>query len=99
MLLEPAPSHDDVADAYPLSPLQHGMLFHYVQSGAHTGVDVEQLEGRLHEALDVPIWLAAWQTITSRHPILRTRFRWEGVETPRQEVIRTVTPPIEVRDV
>ena len=46
--------HDPLAsDHYPLSPLQHGMLFHYVQSGRHTGVDIEQLEIALPEDLDL----------------------------------------------
>ncbi len=36
-----------VLEQYPLSPLQHGMLFHHVHSGRETGVDIEQLEARL----------------------------------------------------
>jgi natural product biosynthesis luciferase-like monooxygenase protein len=91
-------STNQVVEHYPLSPLQHGMLFHYVQSGRGTGVDIEQLEGRLFESLDTEAWVAAWRAVAANHPILRTRFRWEGVDSPRQEVLALAPTPIEVHD-
>src|SRR5437868_2815454 len=94
---QPVPM-DFVVDHYPLSPLQHGMLFHHVQSGPATGVDVEQLEGRLREPIDAEAWVKAWNTVAARHPILRTRFRWEGLESPRQEVVEFVAAPVQLRD-
>ncbi|HLK39604.1 MAG TPA: MupA/Atu3671 family FMN-dependent luciferase-like monooxygenase [Polyangiaceae bacterium] len=93
-----APQSPDVVDAYPLSPLQHGMLFHHVQAGRHHGVDIEQLECRLHETIDADALSRAWGAILGHHPILRTRFRWEGLDAPRQEVLRAVATPFEVRD-
>ena len=30
---------------------------------------------------------AAWQRVADRHPIMRTRFRWAGVDEPVQEVV------------
>src|SRR6266567_6930043 len=94
-LMIPAPG---VTEHYPLSPLQHGMLFHNVQGGPGTGVDIEQLEARLNEPIDYSRWLQAWSTATGRHPILRTRFRWEGIDSPRQEVMESVVPPVECHD-
>ncbi|MDQ6673653.1 MAG: LLM class flavin-dependent oxidoreductase [Chloroflexota bacterium] len=96
-----APDHGstgDVTEHYPLSPVQHGMLFHYVQSGPHTGVDIEQLEAKLYEPIDATAWVGAWRAVTDRHPVLRTRFRWEGVDSPRQEVVASVVAPVELHD-
>ncbi len=39
-------------ETYPLSPMQMGMLYHWV-SAPHSGVDVEQMVCALHEALDL----------------------------------------------
>ena len=64
-------THAAIEDLYPLSPMQHGMLFHRVQSmddAARSGVDIEQMVGALREELDVPAFERAWATITARHP-------------------------------
>ena len=45
---------------YPLSPVQQGMLFHRVQSGRDTGVDIEQLVAHLARTIDVDALGAAW---------------------------------------
>jgi natural product biosynthesis luciferase-like monooxygenase protein len=87
-----------VLEQYPLSPLQHGMLFHHVHSGRQTGVDIEQLEARLRESLDAADFARAWTTIAARHAVLRSRFRWEGLETPVQEVLSAAAIAFEVRD-
>lgn len=84
---------------YPLSPLQHGMLFHYVQRGRASGVDIEQLEAVLPEQLDVAAFTAAWGAVAAEHEVLRTRFRWKDVPAPEQEVAAPGTEaPIVVRD-
>ncbi len=90
----PAPS---AIDAYPLTPVQQGMLFHRLE-GTNLGVDVEQFVGDLAEELDVDVLRAAWQRVADRHPIMRTRFRWAGVDEPIQEVVDHVDVPLEVHD-
>ena len=86
-----------VIDTYELSPMQAGMFFHAV-SGADSGVDIEQVVATLHEPLDEARFLRAWQRMAERHPILRTRFRWQGVTQPVQDVIDRVQIPIEQFD-
>ena len=86
-------------DYYPLSPLQHGMLFHSVQNGRSSGVDIEQLEAQLHEPIGEEAFSRAWASVAARHAVLRTRFRWEGLDSPRQEVLSSIPSPIGVRDV
>ncbi|MEO7091669.1 MAG: condensation domain-containing protein, partial [Polyangiales bacterium] len=65
---------------------------------AHAGVDIEQMVGRLREELDVAAFERAWAAITARHPVLRTRFRWEGLERPVQEVLAAVPTPFSHHD-
>src|SRR3954471_12171771 len=83
---------------YPLSPLQHGMLFHHVHSGRETGVDIEQLEARLRESIDEGVFARAWALVAGQHAVLRTRFEWEGLEAPFQEVVASIAVPLEVND-
>ena len=75
-------------NSHELTPLQAGMLFHSLSAEA-SGVDIEQVTMHLHEALDVDLFVEAWQQVIARHPILRTRFEWERHETPKQIVNET----------
>src|SRR6476660_9934996 len=84
-------------DCFPLSPLQQGMLFHYLKE-PHSGVDIEQLVIHLPEAIDASRLEAAWQWLVLRHGILRARFLWEGVDQPRQEILPGIAVPFSVED-
>ena len=88
---------DEVIDTYALSPMQQGMLFHAV-SGHGEGVDIEQIAMALGEPLDVAAFERAWRCIVQRHAILRTRFRWNDVAEPVQEVLARVELPLTVVD-
>ncbi|HET6709396.1 amino acid adenylation domain-containing protein, partial [Amycolatopsis sp.] len=82
-----------VADVYPLTPMQSGMLFHSLAEPdadvylGHFGVVLEGADdvGRLAEA---------WQRVIDRTPILRTAVVWEGVGRPVQVVHRQVPVPV-----
>ncbi len=71
--------------SYPLSPIQQGLLFHYL-SAPDSGADFEQIAISLREALDLQAFAQAWQQVEARHEVLRTSFRWEDVDEPVQEV-------------
>jgi amino acid adenylation domain-containing protein len=58
--------------AYPLTPLQQGMLVHALRAPG-SGIDTEQLVCTLREELDVPSFERAWLAIVDRHAVLRTR--------------------------
>ena len=51
--------HGPSVDEYPLTPVQQGMLFHWLQE-TNVGVDIEQMVGDLHEEIDVATMDAAW---------------------------------------
>ena len=70
-------------DSYPLSPMQSGMLFHYL-SDRNSGVDIEQLVCVLHEELDVQAYREAWQLVVALHPTLRTSFDWQAEQGPHR---------------
>jgi amino acid adenylation domain-containing protein len=86
-----------VEDAYPLSAMQQGMLFHSLLAPG-SGVDIEQLVCELHEALEVTALQRSWQCVLARHPVLRTNFRWQGLNEPQQEVHSVVELPWEAQD-
>ncbi len=57
--------------------LQQGMVYHSLRA-PRSGVYVQQLTVRLHEALDVAAFQAAWQRLVARHEALRTTFHLDG---------------------
>jgi amino acid adenylation domain-containing protein/non-ribosomal peptide synthase protein (TIGR01720 family) len=83
-------------DAYALSPLQQGMLFHSVYA-PESGTYVTQVSCRLG-SIDPAAFEAAWQRAADRHAVLRTAFVWKKTEQPLQVVGRRVKLPIERMD-
>lgn len=88
---------EQIADIYPLSPLQQGLLFHtlYAPTAAQY---FEQFTCRLAGALEIGSFDAAWQSIVDRHPILRSAFLTRGVKEPVQAVMRNVSFVVEHHD-
>ena len=76
---------DFVEESYPLSPMQQGMLFHSLYA-RQSGVNIEQVVLTLHESLNVLAFMLAWQRVVDRHAIMRSSFRWEGLDEPLQSV-------------
>src|SRR4051812_34334109 len=76
----------------PLTPVQHGMLFHHLMS-PDSGVDIEQMICALREPVAVRALRSAWQQLTNRHDVFRSRFEWQGLESPRRVVEPAVDLP------
>lgn len=83
------------ATTYPLSPMQHGMLFDYL-SRDDPGVDVEQILLTLPEAIDLASLVEAWHVVARRHEVFRTSFAWDGLDEPVQNVAVDVEIPCAV---
>ncbi|HEX6910894.1 MAG TPA: condensation domain-containing protein, partial [Longimicrobium sp.] len=75
----------DAPAAYPLTPLQHGMLFQALRAPG-AGLDVEQVVCTLAHPVDDERMRRAWERVAARHDVLRTRFVWEGLPEPLQVV-------------
>ncbi|MEW6735756.1 MAG: amino acid adenylation domain-containing protein, partial [Acidobacteriota bacterium] len=86
-----------VADVYPLTPLQHGMLYHTLVA-PDSGVYVEQICCRLQGKLDIDVFEQTWQLLAARHTVLRTALVWRGVKEPCQVVGQRVKVPLRQQD-
>ncbi|MFK8850912.1 condensation domain-containing protein [Streptomyces sp. Ac-502] len=81
-------THDcpDLADIWPLTPLQEGLLFHALYDEQAPDVYTSQLAVDLHGPLDPGALRAAGQAVLERHPALRVAFRHDGLRAPVQVV-------------
>src|SRR6185437_690796 len=84
----------NVTDICPLSPLQEGMLFHCLlnrNSDTYVFSTLFEFDSRAH----LLQWIGAVNKVISRHDILRTSIRWEGLPKPVQVVARVATLSVE----
>jgi amino acid adenylation domain-containing protein len=88
---------EDLEDAYPLTRLQAGMLFHMdLMAEAPLYHNVESFH--LRARFELEPFEAAVQRVVARHPILRTSFHLSTYSEPLQLVHRAAVLPITIED-
>lgn len=94
---EPLGNPPLIADIYPLSSLQHGLLFH-TQYAPDAGVNFYQISCSLSHDLDLVAFERAWEHLIQRHAVLRTAFVFSRSLPPVQVVYRRIPLPLQQLD-
>ncbi|HEY4312211.1 MAG TPA: condensation domain-containing protein [Pirellulales bacterium] len=82
----------NVADIWPLAPLQELMLAHAL-ADPNSRLLNEQLNCTIRGTLDGSTFKQAWETTVARHAMLRACFAWQGLKKPMQVIRRAVELP------
>ncbi|MYQ97103.1 condensation domain-containing protein, partial [Streptomyces sp. SID6139] len=87
----------NVADIYPLTPMQAGMLFHSLLDPAGRTY-VNQVQLVLNGVTDPGALAEAWQHTADANPVLRTHLVWEETPQPLQVVRHHAAVPVTHHD-
>ena len=91
-------SDKNIEDAYPLSPLQQGMLFHSI-SAPGSGVYLEQLATTIaNKGFSLDAFKQSWRRILARHNAFRSAFVWQDLKQPLQVVRKELELPWQIFD-
>ena len=82
-----------LADVYPLSPVQQGLLLETLRDPG-AGLYINQFSCLLRGSLDLPAFEQAWRQVLGRHAVLRTSFAWHDLPEPLQLVHPEVELPL-----
>ncbi|WP_448321321.1 amino acid adenylation domain-containing protein, partial [Streptomyces sp. CO7] len=86
-----------VADVYPLTPMQAGMLFHGLLD-PDSRTYVNQVQFTLSGVGDPHALAEAWQRTADANAVLRTRLEWQETAEPLQVVQHHATVPVTHHD-
>ena len=73
----------NIEDILSLTPMQEGMLFHYLENKEGSQY-FEQLSLEISGEIDEQYFQQAWTHVVATNEMLRTRFQWEKIKEPVQ---------------
>ncbi|TKI55068.1 amino acid adenylation domain-containing protein [Brevibacillus antibioticus] len=85
----------NIEDIVALSPVQEGILFHYLSDGNNV-LYVEHMYYQLTDDINTDWFRQAWQVVVDTNEMLRTVFRYGISENPIQVILKHYHPPIAV---
>lgn len=88
----------DVADILELTPMQQGMIFHYMYD-FESEQYFEQLSLNVTGMVKYEEIKKAWNFVAENNEILRTVFRWDKLEKPIQIILKQKEIPIRQHDI
>ncbi|NOR44632.1 MAG: non-ribosomal peptide synthetase, partial [Candidatus Delongbacteria bacterium] len=87
----------DIENIISLSPLQEGILFHYLLD-VKSEVYCEQLTINISMKINYDIFVKSWEMVVRDNSTLRTIFRWEDIKNPIQIILKNYKSNIELHD-
>jgi len=101
-------NRQNVEDILALTPMQQGMLFHYLKH-SESSEYFEQLSLRLSvlhckshrlcRKIDIKTIQMAWNHVALCNEMLRTVYRWDKLEAPVQAVLKSYEVPVRLYDI
>ena len=77
----------DIQDIFDLTPMQEGMLFHYLREPGSEPY-FEQLSLEISGEIDIECFEKTWNFVISMNDMLRAAFHWEKVQNPVQIILK-----------
>ncbi|MGD2090935.1 MAG: amino acid adenylation domain-containing protein, partial [Candidatus Aminicenantes bacterium] len=87
----------NIEDILALTPMQEGLLFHYLQDRQGESY-FNQLNLEVSGEIDLEYFEKSWNLVIETNEILRTVFRWEKLEKPTQVVLEKHTIHLKYKD-
>lgn len=85
----------NVEDILGLTPLQEGMLFHYLEH-QDSRQYIEQLSLTIRGVIRTELFEEAWNIVAKQNEMLRTIYRWEKTGSPVQIILKEHPIPFRV---
>ncbi|MCK4258961.1 MAG: hypothetical protein KAX49_08285, partial [Halanaerobiales bacterium] len=88
--------NQNVQNILSLTPMQEGMLFHYLHDIEN--YYFEQLCLKIRGKIKMEVMRKAWNYVIEANEMLRTIFRWEKLQKPVQIILKTYEVPLRIHD-
>ncbi|TRX53354.1 amino acid adenylation domain-containing protein [Fulvivirga sp. M361] len=91
-------SKENTEDIFEITPLQDGLLFHYLKNNGTSSQNFEQICLNLQGVLNRELFTKAWNLVVHHNEMLRAVFRWRKLNKPVQIILKEHPVNIEYID-